>query len=140
LADYAQLWEKIRAAGAHAAGVAVDAPERSESVRRNLQLPFSILCDVKREIVRSWGVLDSLWPGGIAKPAVFILGSDRRVRFVSVDRERSRVPAATVVDFLARGIDLAPPKPARRAVFPRLADWKRSMASAFHFGFRSPKS
>ena len=59
----------------------MDAPEKSESVRRELRLPFSILSDAERRVVREWNIYNAKEKGGIAKPAVFILNPDRMVRF-----------------------------------------------------------
>ena len=77
--------------------VSVDAPQKSESVRRDLRLPFPILSDSKRRVVQEWGIYNPDEKGGIAKPAVFILAPGRMVRFVSVDQVASRVPAAEIL-------------------------------------------
>ncbi len=138
MAQYAELWEKIRAAGANLVAVAVDPPERSEAVRTQLELPFAILCDVGRKMVRDWGTFEPEQMGGIAKPAVFIVDRDRRVKFVSVDREAARVPAATVLDILESCIQPTQDEFKRRAIVPRLGDWKRAIGNALRFGFRSP--
>lgn len=138
MAQYAELWEKIRAAGANVVAVAVDPPERSEAVRTQLELPFAILCDVGRRMVRDWGTFEPEQMGGIAKPAVFIVDRDRRVKFVSVDREAARVPAATVLDILESCIQPTRDEFKRRTIIPRLGDWKRAIGNALRFGFRSP--
>lgn len=142
MAQYAELWEKIRAAGANVVAVAVDPPERSETVRRQLELPFAILCDVSRKIVRDWGVFEPEQMGGIAKPAVFIVDRDRRVKFASVDREAVRVPAATVVAMLTTRIQANQDRDEvkRRAILPRLSDWTRAIGNMLRFGLRSPKA
>jgi peroxiredoxin len=97
LAEYAELYPDLRAAGANMVAVSVDAPEKSESVRRDLRLPFPILSDSQRRVVQEWGIYNPDEKGGIAKPAVFILAPGRMVRFVSVDQVASRVPAAEIL-------------------------------------------
>jgi peroxiredoxin len=97
LAEYRELYPSLRAAGANMVAVSVDAPEKSESVRRELRLPFPILSDSQRRVVREWDVYNPQEKGGIAKPAVFILAPDRTVRFASVDEVASRVPAAEIL-------------------------------------------
>jgi peroxiredoxin len=97
LAEYRDLYSSFRAAGANVVAVSVDAPEKSEVVRRELQLPFLILSDSQRRVVREWDIYNPNEKGGIAKPAVFVLAPDRRVRFVSIDEVASRVPAAEVL-------------------------------------------
>jgi len=139
LAQYAELWEKIRAAGGNIVAIAVDPPERSEAVRRQLELPFAILCDVNRKIVRDWGVFEPQQMRGIAKPAVFIVDRDGRVKFASVDLEAVRVPAAAVVDILTTRIRASQDEVKRRAILPRLSDWARAIRNMLRFGLRSPK-
>jgi peroxiredoxin len=97
LAEYAELYPDLRAAGANMVAVSVDAPEKSESVRRDLRLPFPILSDSQRRVVQEWGIYNPDEKGGIAKPAVFILAPGRILRFVSVDQVASRVPAAEIL-------------------------------------------
>jgi peroxiredoxin len=101
LAEYRELYPSLRAAGANMVAVSVDAPEKSEFVRRELRLPFPILSDSQRRVVREWGIYNPGEKGGIAKPAVFILAPDRTVRFVSVDEVASRVPAAEILHRLS---------------------------------------
>ncbi len=139
MAQYAELWEKIRAAGGNIVTIAVDPPERSEAVRQQLELPFAILCDVSRKIVRDWGVFEPEQMGGIAKPAVFIVDRDGRVKFASVDREAVRMPAATVVDMLTSSIQANQDEVKRRAILPRFSDWARAIGNMLRFGLRSPK-
>jgi peroxiredoxin len=138
LAQYRDVDDKIRAAGADVAAVAVDPPERSEAVRRQLQLRFPILCDVGRKLVRDWGIFVPEQMGGIAQPAVFIIDRDRRVLFASVDREASRIPATTIVDLL-QDAQTKSREAKRRFVLPHPSDWARAIGNAFRFGLRSPK-
>jgi peroxiredoxin len=97
LAEYRDLYPSLRAAGANLAVISVDSPEKSEFVRRNLNLPFPILSDSRRDVVRTWDILNVREKGGIAKPAVFIFAPDRTVRFASVDQVASRVPANEIL-------------------------------------------
>jgi peroxiredoxin len=110
LAEYRDAYSSLRAAGASLAAVSVDAPEKSESVRRQLHLPYLILSDNVRSVVREWGIYSAREKGGIAKPAVFIIAPDLTVRFASVDQVASRVPAVEVVRRLHEQI----PAPAKR--------------------------
>ena len=100
MAEYRQHYEEIRTAGANLIAISVDPPKKSEAVRRDLGLPFAILCDTERRVVKQWDVYNAREKGGIAKPAVFIIGRDRAVRFSSVDGVASRVPASEVVRIL----------------------------------------
>ena len=78
----------------------MDAPDESEALRVHLSLPFPILCDTERRVVRDWDIYNSGEKGGIAKPAVFTIDPSRVVRYVSVDAVVRRVPAAEIVSLL----------------------------------------
>jgi peroxiredoxin len=102
LTEYRELHPALRAIGANLAAVSVDAPAKSESVRRDLDLPFPILSDFLRHVVREWDIYNAREKEGIAKPAVFILASDRTVCFSSVDQVASRVPASEILRQLSQ--------------------------------------
>lgn len=86
--------------GASVVAVSVDAPDKSEAMRVDLSLPFPILCDTERRVVRDWGIYNAGEKGGIAKPAVFIIDPSRVVRYAAVDGVVRRVPAAEIVSLL----------------------------------------
>ena len=131
MADFRDHYEEIRAAGATLVAVSVDAPEVSEALRRQMSLPFAILCDTKRQVVVAWDVYNSREKGGIAKPAVFIMGSDLTAQFASLDTVAVRVPASEIVRILQ---GLQPAAPARRRVYiPTLANIVRGLGNFFRF-------
>jgi peroxiredoxin len=140
LAEYRDHYETILAAGSGVAGLAVDPPEESEALRRQLALPFPLLCDSQRKVLETWGLLNAREKGGIARPAVFVIDRDLRVRFVSLDLHSARVRTEVVVNFLLSGMATkGPVRPRRRLVFPTLGDWFRALRNTFRFGPRSPK-
>jgi len=101
--------------------VSVDGPDESEALRAHLSLPFPILCDTERRVVREWGIYNSREKGGIAKPAVFILDPSQAVRFAAVDTVVKRVPAAEIVGLVQNS---AKAQPVRRKLYvPRFSDW-----------------
>lgn len=120
MADYRDHYNAIRAAGASVVAVSVDGPAKSETLRRDLQLPFSILCDTDKRVIREWGVYNPDAKDGIAKPSVFILNNDRVVRFAAVDEVTKRVSAEEVLRILQTGA--APPSFRRKTYIPRLRD------------------
>jgi peroxiredoxin len=121
LADYREHYLEIRAAAASVVAVSVDAPEASEALRGHLSLPFPILCDTDRCVIRYWDIYNPREKGGIAKPAVFIIDQDRVVRYAAVDRVMKRVAAAQIVCLLQAAAE-APPV-WRRVLVPRLSNW-----------------
>jgi peroxiredoxin len=132
LADYRDRYPSLRATGANLAAVSVDAPEKSESVRRDLNLPFPILSDSQRQVVRAWDIYNSHEKGGIAKPAVFILAPDRIVRFASVDQVASRIPVSEILRQLSQ--QLPNSTAARKTLIPGLATFVRAVRNALRMG------
>ncbi len=122
------------------AALSVDEPQRSRALVAQLQLPFPLLCDSEREVVRAYGLFNEKEKGGIAYPATFVLDRDRIVRFRSLDRTASRVNLDELFSFLRRGIDSAPPTtPTRSKIVPRLREFIRVTGNAIRYGVRSPK-
>lgn len=71
--------------------------QRSEPVRRYVEetgLPFNILIDGNREVSKAYGVwhrigLDA-W--NIARPALFVIGRDRSIRYSFVASSQAEFP------------------------------------------------
>ena len=133
--EYARVHPEIRALGADVVALSVDSPARSAALRAQLALPFPILSDSAREAVRAWDLYNAKERGGIAIPAVFVIGPDRRVRWRSIDRTAQRVSAAAGVLAFLRG---AEPAGGRRIVLPRLCDFARAVANTIGRGARTP--
>ena len=128
MADYREHDLKIRSAGASVVAVSVDAPDESEALRVHLSLPFPILCDTERCVVRDWGIYNSREKGGIAQPAVFIIDPSRVVRYAAVDSVVRRVPAAEIVLMLQNDANALPVR--RRFYVPLLSDWIRAIRNS----------
>ena len=69
-------------------------------VKESRRLPFPVLCDVDKSVITEWGLLNTKEKGGIAFPAVYIIGTDRKVEARSLDTTMSRVNPNPVIDFL----------------------------------------
>lgn len=122
------------------AALSVDPEERSRSLARQLDLPFPLLCDPARAVVEAWGLLNRREKGGIAYPATFVLGRDRKILFRSLDGTMARVQLDRLFAFLHRGAAAtAPAEPARSVIFPRVRDLLRVAANVFRYGLRSPR-
>lgn len=137
MAEYRELYPSLRAAGANVVAVSVDAPEKSEFVRRSLRLPFPILSDAQRRVVREWGIYNLDEKGGIAKPAVFILAPDRTVGFVSVDEVASRVPGAEILRRLSE--EGPGPGADRKTRIPGPTAFFRAVRNAIRMGAVQPE-
>jgi peroxiredoxin len=125
LADYREHYPDIRSAGADVIGISVDPPEKSEALRIHLSLPFLILCDAERRVVRDWDIYNSREKGGIAKPAVFIIDPGPVVRYAAVGGVLKRVPAAEIISSLLSTSQAQPAR--RRAHIPRWPDWRTAI-------------
>ena len=121
MADYREHYLEIRSAGASVVAVSVDAPDKSEALRAHLSLPFPILCDTERRVVRDWGIYNSREKGGIAKPAVFIIDPSHVVGYAAVDAVVRRVPAAEIVSLLQNAANAQSIR--RRVHVPPLSEW-----------------
>jgi peroxiredoxin len=116
---------EVQRAGANVVAVSVDEPDKSEALRVQFSLPFPILCDTERRVVRDWDIYNAEEKGGIAKPAVFIIDPSQVVRYASVDTVVRRVPAAEIVSLLQNA---AEEQPVRRKVhIPLFSEWKSAI-------------
>jgi len=76
--------------------------ERSEPVRRYVEehgLPFNILIDAEREVARAYGVWQrfGLTAWNIARPALFLIDRQGRVRFRYIAARQNEFPTSTDV-------------------------------------------
>ena len=93
---------------------------------------LTILSDCQRRVVREWDIYNPREKGGIAKPAVFILAPDLRVRFASVDQVASRIPAAEIRQCLSAqdcGFGAN-----RKALIPGLTTFFRAIRNGIRMG------
>ena len=136
MAEYNEHHAAIQAAGADVVALAVDPPNRSAAVRTQLGLQFPILCDTARVVARDWDLYNAKEMGGIAVPAVFIIGADRRVKYRSIDTTSLRVSIEGVLPFLQgqRNKTLLE----RRAVRPGVRNLARAIVNVILRGMRAP--
>ncbi len=134
MAEYADRYRELQAAGADVAALSVDGPDHSEAVRRRYRLPFPILCDTDREVIARWDLYNRAEKGGVARAAVFVLDRDRRVRFVSVDGTATRMRAAEMLEFVRAG-----GRPRRRVILPTLREWLGTAGPALRLTLFPPK-
>lgn len=76
--------DEIQGRGGRLLAVSVDAPERSRQVVERFKLPFSILADEQRDVIRAYGLVHKGGGpdgGDIAIPMLMLLGEDGRVRW-----------------------------------------------------------
>jgi peroxiredoxin len=120
LADYRDHFQQIRAEGANVAAVSVDAPPASRDLRERLSLPFPILCDTERRVLREWDLYNAREKGGIAKPAVLVIDRGRIVRYSALDRVAKRIPPDDILRVLQNAVQASPPP--SKLYIPSLSD------------------
>ena len=135
MAEFRDLGDEFRALGVNVAALAVDSPERSDRVRLQYELPFPILCDAEKVVVRAWGLFNAKEKGGIAVPAAVLIGRDRRIQMVVVEGIATRARAADLLASLpayaAAAAVSAKALPAnaqlQRVILPSLVDIGRAI-------------
>jgi peroxiredoxin len=133
LAEFRDLFDEFRTLGVQIAALAVDPPEQSDRVRRQYQLPFPILCDTEKAVVRAWGLFNAEEKGGIAVPAALLIGRDRRIQMAMVEGIATRVRAAELLASLAANAAANSAEGTRsntqrqRVIFPSLVDIGRAI-------------
>ena len=137
MAEYARNEAAIHATGASLVALSVDAPERSEGIRRELGLSFPILCDTSRAVVRAWDLYNPGEMGGIAVPAVFVIGPDLRVRYRSIDTTRTRVSTEGDLGYL-RG-DAREESLERTPIRAGLREFARALSNSIRRGLKTPE-
>ena len=137
MAEFRDFYDDFCALGVQIAGLAVDSPEQSERVRRQYELPFPILCDPQKEVVRAWGLFNAEEKGGIAVPAVVLIGGDRRILLRMTEGVATRVRAADLLAFLlahpvteTSAADMAANTARQRVIFPSLVDFGRAIRNS----------
>lgn len=102
LAKYRDRYAQFRQWGVHMVALSVDTPADTARMNAILQLPFPLLCDPERTLIRSWGLLNAD-DFHTAFPATFLVDRNRQLRFTSVD---DTYATARVEDVLALCISL----------------------------------
>jgi peroxiredoxin len=96
LSEYRDHHDELRAAGVRLAAISVDDPARADAMRRDLKLPFPLLCDPQREAIRAWDLVNTA-EGDIAFPAAFVIDREMRVRYRALESTTARVRVADVI-------------------------------------------
>ena len=60
--------------------ISVDRIDQASGMKRDLNLPFHVLCDTERKAITAWGLVNHR-EGDIAFPASFIIDRELRVRW-----------------------------------------------------------
>lgn len=84
-------WDRWAELEARVFAISVDSPFVTRRFRKEEDLPFPVLSDFNKDVITAYGVRDEDFYGlhGVAKRAVFVIGSDGTVayRWVTDDAE-----------------------------------------------------
>jgi peroxiredoxin len=97
--------EELAARGGVLLAVSVDTPEESRALAQAEKLPFRILADTTRDVLRRYGLLHAGGgPGGadIAVPALFLVRPDGRIAWRHIARRvQDRADPQEIQDAIA---------------------------------------
>ncbi len=65
-----------------------------------MELPFELLSDPERTLIKAWGLFNPFEAGGIAIPSVFVIDAEGVLRFRSLEKPNHRVEVSQLVDFV----------------------------------------
>jgi len=85
--------------------LSVDSPKQSQAVVSEMMLPFDLLCDVDKNVIALYDLINPFEHGGIAKPAVFIINPGGKICYRSLDDKAYRVDLTHVLNFLKAHYD-----------------------------------
>lgn len=83
MSQLGHLWTRLEDAGASVAAIAVTATFSQMTFADATGAPFPMLSDWGGEVADAYGVRYSEWKGhrGVAKRSVFVIGTDRVIRY-----------------------------------------------------------
>ncbi len=94
-------YESIQTTGAELFAISSDDIETTKRTIDNIGLSFSVLADTNKDVINAYNVLDQT-DTSIARPAAFIISSDGKVAWKSIDTQNERVPTATILTELGK--------------------------------------
>ena len=98
-------------------------------MQAELYVPYDLLCDTDRTVIKAWDLLNERERKGIPIPAVLAVGPGRTVLARSLDTMTRQVGPQ---DFLAALESADPVSPPRRFPVPRLLEYLRLNWRARH--------
>ena len=82
--------------------LSADTIESSAGFSKEMQFPFELLCDPDKKVIMRYHLLNPHEHDGIAYPALFVINSQNRICYRSLDRTAMRVQLPEVLEFLEK--------------------------------------
>jgi peroxiredoxin len=99
LTRLAEDYGKIKAAGADLLAISVDDQSYAWSMGQTTGAKFNILSDSDKKTITAYGIVNTQERGGIAKPAIFILDKEGRIRYMHIGKDASdRPPDEAIIE------------------------------------------
>ncbi len=89
-------YDKIQEADAEVIAISVDTIAETKQTVENEGLEFPVLSDQEMEAISAYNVVNQE-NRNVARPATFIIESDRTIAWVSLDTVNERVPIAKIL-------------------------------------------
>lgn len=89
------LYPEFQRLGVAVASVSVSSPQQTRAFRQHSRLPFPLIADPERDVIRAYGVYHflSLEAFRMARPSSFLIDRDGRIRFIYVGANQLDRPA-----------------------------------------------
>lgn len=94
--------DRIERANTQVVALSVDTPKQSAGFRKEANLPFELLCDTDKKVLKLYHLLNPFEHAGISYPAIYIINPEGRICYQSLDDTASRVKLTEVLVFLER--------------------------------------
>lgn len=94
-------YENIQTAGAELFAISSENIETTKKTVENIGLSFPVLADADKTVINAYNVLDQT-DTSIARPAAFIVSTDGKIAWKSIDAQNTRVPTATILTELGK--------------------------------------
>ena len=82
--------------------LSADPLKQSQNLSEKMKLPFTLLCDEDKHVIDLYHLRTPFEHGGIAYPATFIIDSEGKIRYRSLDGTTNRVDLSDELLFLGK--------------------------------------
>jgi peroxiredoxin len=98
-------WKKWEGLNARVFGICIDSPFVTDKFRQMEKIPFPILSDFNKDVIRQYGVVmeDLVGLKGVAKRSAFVIGRDGKVAYAWVSDDPKQQPKYEDVEQAVRG-------------------------------------
>ncbi|GAB4336026.1 MAG: hypothetical protein Kow0099_08740 [Candidatus Abyssubacteria bacterium] len=91
-------YQELARGGVELATVSADPIENLRAYTEKNSVPFIMLSDTDRTVIKQYGVYNPKERGGVAIPSVFIIDREGTVRFAGIERTVLRVSSKKLVE------------------------------------------